>query len=294
MKRAFILVLAIGLASSASAQKQPMEIDSCFYKIPKTEFKRVGVFLEATSNDSASAAILPAADLFAQTVAYRVRTLVGKSETVLADADSAIAWWTVGGEVVVVLRPDGRFTWRVPEWSANGDTMSRSSLALLRRAITDVASSGEWITWPDGNKHDSLTFGLSLVAPRVTKDHKVIPVKARQPVAVFTLMVPWEKSVEMLKSPDAWYPNKARNDGAIGMVRLAFLVDKSGRAKPETIKEVFLPGEQRPRGDMADYYNKFLSAVTRSLPSARFSPAVVGGCVMKQMVQQTFEFKLDR
>jgi hypothetical protein len=294
MKRAFILLLLVGIALPAAAQKQPIEVDSCLYKIPKSEFKRVGVFLEATSNDSASAAILPAADLFTQTVAYRIRALVGKSETTLIEADSAIAWWTVRGEVVVVVRPEGKFTWRVPEWSAGVDTMPRSSLALLRRAITDVAASGEWITWPEGNKQDSLTFGLSLVTPRVTKDRKVIPVKARQPVAVFTLMVPWEKSVEVLKSPNAWYPDKARNDWAIGMVRLAFLVDKSGRAKPETIKEVFLPGELRPRGEMAEYYNKFLKVVTQSLPSARFSPAVIGGCVMKQMVQQTFEFKLDR
>jgi hypothetical protein len=78
--------------------------------------------------------------------------------------------------------------------------------------------------------------------------------------------------------------------GSVGNVRLAFSVNKQGRVEVATIKEVWPPTLKRQTGDLRKAYDAFLHAVIRDLPSARFSPAVIGGCVVNQMVEQTFEF----
>jgi hypothetical protein len=293
MKRAFILALSVGLASPAAAQKQPIAPDSCLYTIASNAFKRVPVFLEATQQDGASRAILPSADFFTQSVAFRIRELLGVGNSKLAEADSVVDWKTLWGEVVVTVRRDAAPTWSVKEWSGRADTSRHSSLRILQNALKGVIGSGEFVAIPDGIG-DSASFGMSFVNPRVTKEGKLIPVKARQAVPVFSLLVPWDKSVELTKSPNIHYPEIARSLRGIGAVRLAFMVDKSGRADIETVKEVWPADKTRPKGEALLAYEAFLRAVKRDLPSARFSPAIIGGCVMNQMVQQTFEFELSR
>ena len=292
LKHAPVLLLCALYAVPAGAQKQPIEIDSCLYRIPATAFKRVPVFLEATA-DPASRAILPGADLFTQSVAFKLRELVGGDETRLAEADSSIWWASLWGEVTVTVDRRAPLTWRVAEWSAGADTLPRSALAALRKAIEAVAASGESIPLPEG-KETSWTFGMSLTNPLVTKQGKLIPVKGRQPVPVFTLLVPWEQPVEMIRLPQLEYSEFAKRLGATGSVRLSFTVDKSGRADPESVKEIFLAGEKRPVGEDRVYADSFIRAVKRALPSAKFAPANIGGCALNQVVQQVFDFRWGR
>lgn len=292
MKISFGVLGILLLAVPAQAQKQPMELDPCLYRIPASAFKRVPVFLEATA-DPASAVILPEADLFAQSVAFKLRELAGGTETALAEADSAIWWATLWGEVLVTRRRAGPVTWQVPDWSASADTLPRSALTLLRKSIEAVVASGESIDLPEG-KGDSAVFGLSLVRPLVTKEGKIVPVKGRRPAPVFTILAPWEQQAEMLRLPELEYSEFARRLGATGAVRLSFVVDKSGRADVGSIKEVFLPGEKRPVGDDRVYADGFIRAVKRALPSAKFAPAVIGGCELNQVVHQVFDFRWGR
>ena len=280
------------LGVPAGAQKQPIAMDPCLYRIPASAFKRVPVFLEATA-DSASRSILPAADLFAQSVAFKLREMTGGTDAALAEADSTILWATLWGEVVVTARRNGPVTWRIPDWSVGADTIPRSALVLLRKSIEAVVGSGESIVLPEG-RADSAVFGLSLVHPLVMKGGKVIPVKARQPTPVFTMAVPWEQQAEMLRMPNLEYSQFAVERGATGAVRLSFVVDKNGRADPKTVKEVFLPGEKRPVGEDRIYANGFIQIVRRGLPSAKFAPAVIGGCQLNQVVQQVFDFRWGR
>lgn len=290
MKRAIVFLLMV-TASPAAAQRQPIAADSCLSSIPASAFKRVPVFLEATQQDSASRAILPNADFFTQAVAFRIRELLGASDAKLIEADSAIDWRTLWGEVVVSVKKNAPLTWSVKEWSGRADSSERSSLRVLKKAIADVVANGESVIVPDG-MGDSVTFGMSYVNPRVTKEGKIIPVKARQAVPVFTLLVPWDKSVELITGPNIRYPEISRSLGAFGSVQLAFMVDKSGRADVSSVKELWTPDRRRPTGEALLAYEAFLRAVKRDLPSARFSPAVIGGCVMSQMVNQTFDFKI--
>jgi len=290
MKRLLMVLIFSLPALPAAAQKQPIEVDSCLYRIPASAFKRVPVFLEATA-DSASRAILPGADLFAQSVAFKVREFVGGSESKLTEADTVIDWSRMWGEVIVTVHRDRPLAWRAPEWSSRADTLPRSAVRMVKRAIEAVVAGGEGVTLPEGVSGDSLTFGLSLVYPRVTKEGQVIPIKARQPVPVFTMAVAWEKSVEVTRNPRIVYPEISRSMGAIGNVRLAFAVTRQGEADMTTVKELWPPALKRPTGELRNAYDAFLRSVIRALPTAKFSPAVIGGCVMNQMVEQTFSFK---
>jgi hypothetical protein len=290
MKRIIVFLAAVTV-SPLSAQKQPIAPDACFSTIPSSAFKRVPVFLEATQQDSTSRAVLPNADFFTQAVAFRIRELLGATDSKLVEADSAIDWGTLWGEVVVTVKKDAPLAWTVKAWSGRADSSERSSLRILRKAIADVVANGESVMLPDGIG-DSATFGMAFVNPRVTKEGKLIPIKARQPVPVFSLLVPWDKSVELTKFPNISYPEISQSFGAIGTVRLAFLVDKSGRADAENAKEIWSPDKPRLTGRTLLAYEAFLRAVKRDLPTARFSPAVNGGCVVNQMVEQTFEFRI--
>lgn len=290
MKRASIFLIALLIASAAEAQKQPIEADYCIYRIPASALKRVPVFLQATA-DSTQRVVLPGADLFAQSVAFKIREMLGAHDSQLAEADSAVAWTRLWGEVNVTLHREGKPTWTVPEWSARADTIPRSSISLLVRAIKGVIEDGELVPYPEGATADSISFSLSLVNPTVTEKGKVLPVVARQPIPVFSIALAWERSAEMITSPRIDYPTFSRSIGSAGGVRLAYTVNRSGRAEPETIKEMWPAGVERPQGDLLRSYEQFLRAVKRGLPSATFAPAMIGGCTVKQVVQQYFEFK---
>lgn len=289
MRIAFLLLPALLFAAPVAAQKQPIELDACLYKIPASAFKRVPVLLEATA-DSTSRSILPAADLFAQSVAFKMRELAGGTDAALPEADAAIWWATLWGEVLVSVRRNGPVTWRVPDWSLGADTIPRSALSILRKSIEAVVATGESIVMPEG-AGDSAVFGLSLVHPLIMKGGKVIPVKARQATPVFTISMPWEQPAEVLKLPDLEYSTFAYRTGATATVRLSFMVDKAGRPDPASVKEVFLPGEKRPVGEDRIYADTFIRIVKRALPTAKFAPAVIGGCELNQVVQQVFDFR---
>ena len=78
------------------------------------------------------------------------------------------------------------------------------------------------------------------------------------------------------------YPDALRSSGVEGEVQAQFVVDETGKAEPGTFKVL------KATNDL------FASAVRSALPNMRFYPAEVGGKKVKQLVQQSFQFKLDR
>ena len=275
----------------ALAQNQPLEADSCLSRLPASAFKVVPVFLEATA-DSTARAILPAADLFSQSVAFKLRELLGSDGATLPVADSIIGWRTLWGEAAVIAHRGGAPTLRIPEWSAGADSLPKSSLRLLVRAISEVIASGETVSIPESIPADSISFRLSFLFPDVTKQGKVIPVKGRQPIPVFTISVAWRKSPEMARFPRIDYPEISRTRSAVGVVRLAFAIDKNGQVDPESVREVWPAGIPKPQGDLLKAYEAFLSAVKRGLPTGKYSPASFGGCPVRQVVVQSFDFQV--
>jgi hypothetical protein len=288
--RLLLLFVGVARASAAGAQNGPIEVDSCVSRIPASAFKRVPVFVQATA-DHAATGILPQADLFAQSVGYKLRDMLGGSEEKLPEADSVITWRLLWGEIGVTAHRNQPVTWSVPDWSIDADTLPHSPLRMLQNAIRAVVASRETVVIPEELPYDSLSFGLSLISPHVTESGKIIPAKSRQPTPVFLLDVPWTKPVEQTRGPNIDYPQISRTNGIQGNIRVMFQVNRSGRAVMETMTELWPRDLKRPTGELLVAYNAFMQGVRRGLPSARYSPAVVGGCVVSAKVVQTFEFK---
>ena len=78
------------------------------------------------------------------------------------------------------------------------------------------------------------------------------------------------------------YPDALRSSGVEGEVQAQFVVNEDGRAETGTFKVL------KATNDL------FASAVRTALPNMRFYAAEVGGKKVKQLVQQSFQFKLDR
>lgn len=92
-----------------------------------------------------------------------------------------------------------------------------------------------------------------------------------------------EKPVSQIPGTGApRYPDALRSSGVEGEVQAQFVVTEDGRADVSTFKVL------KASNDL------FASAVRSALPQMRFYPAEVGGKKVKQLVQQSFQFKLDR
>jgi len=78
------------------------------------------------------------------------------------------------------------------------------------------------------------------------------------------------------------YPDALRSSGVEGEVQAQFVVDEDGRAEAGSFKVL------KATNDL------FASAVRTALPNMRFYAAEVGGHKVKQLVQQSIQFKLDR
>ncbi|HEX5577315.1 MAG TPA: hypothetical protein VFX40_03010, partial [Gemmatimonadaceae bacterium] len=220
----------------------------------------------------------------------RMRSLLGGSETVLPEADSLVNWDLLEGAFVVTAMKDGSFTWRASSLNAGVDTLPKAGPGFVRRALEDVASQGERLMWPESFEADSALFEITLKRPIVRKGGQELPLKARLPFPVFTLEVPWQQEVHMTKEPRIDYPESLRRAAIAGGVQLQFVIDEKGKIVPGSIREAWPDSRPRLTGFSRDYYRDFVKAVERGLPSARFSPAIVGGCVRPQRVMQIFNF----
>jgi TonB family protein len=78
------------------------------------------------------------------------------------------------------------------------------------------------------------------------------------------------------------YPAALRAAHVEGEVQAQFVVNENGKADPSTVKVLLTTNEL------------FSAAVRSAVPEMRFSAAEVGGRSVKQLVQQSFQFKLDR
>ncbi len=91
-----------------------------------------------------------------------------------------------------------------------------------------------------------------------------------------------EKPAAMAGPANMAYPEMLRSAQVEGMVMASFVVDTSGYADMSTFKVL--------RSD----HELFSNAVKRALPRIRYRAAEVGGRKVKQLVQQPFQFSLNR
>lgn len=92
-----------------------------------------------------------------------------------------------------------------------------------------------------------------------------------------------EKPAEMLQdSPKPKYPSVLESSGIAGEVQAQFVVLSSGKADMGEFKVLKSTNEL------------FTQAVKNVLPRMRFSPAMIGGKPVNQLVQQSFQFAVPR
>ncbi len=263
----------------------------CLASIPRSEFERTVFFLEATALPGSSA-ILPSADLLGQSVAARMREILGAKADDVPAADSLVDWRHTWASLDVVARRNGTFSWSQRK-SSGPDSTRSAAHTLLLRAISAVQRDEGPLPWPQSALADSLSFSLTLRWPTVRPEGRINFPVVRAAFPVFALDLPWTTAVEQLQGPRITYPERLRKSGQMGHVKLQFVVDSKGRAVQSTIKEIPSEGTFRSAFSGENRYT-FVSAVKRGLSSARFSPARIGGCATDQLVTQVFEFKLHR
>jgi hypothetical protein len=284
------LFALICIPSRAISQEDPKDI-ACVRELPRSAYHRVGVGLDAVAYDNRGKVMLPSADILAQTVAFRIRSMMGGSEERIPDADTLlVSPLGVYGAIRVTATPDGKFTWR-GSTTAPSD-LSRSAIRLVVRALEQLSTEGEMVMWPEGAGQDPVTFGLVVVRPKVNRDGVESAVKARQPVPIFMIEIPWEKPVELTKKPRIFYPNKSRANRMMGGVEIEYIVDQDGKVVPGSFTEVWPADRPKLSASDMEYYRAFLRAVERGFPTAEFSPAIIGGCPVKQKVKQIINFEL--
>jgi hypothetical protein len=153
---------------------------------------------------------------------------------------------------------------------------------------------GPWFLWPDSTL-DSLVFDLKLRVPLV--DHEgpaVFVVPVRNGVPVFTVLRPWGESAHVIRPPHVWYPQGLDRSGVEGSLVVQFVVDTNGRADPATVRDLWPSDRPRLTGELGAYYDRFLGTVKSALEDARFQPANVGGCPIRQIVKMPFTFHVRR
>ena len=92
-----------------------------------------------------------------------------------------------------------------------------------------------------------------------------------------------EKPAEMLaESPKPKYPSVLESSGIAGEVQAQFVVRSDGKADMDSFKVLKSTNEL------------FTQAVKNVLPRMKFSPAMIGGKPVNQLVQQSFQFAVPR
>lgn len=317
MRPARIAVTSALLAAAprAAAKAQPLVRDSlpatlsrsvCHRVLPESAYARVPVFVYGEVVDTLDRNARPVVDLAAQAVARYVRVAVWGSAARaahedsaghLAPADSLLTSGALAGGVRVVARRGGTLTWSTtgPRF-ANGTAGDTTAARLLARAVASARDSSDFFVSDDLIRGDSLVFDLKHVHQSVTGRNRVLgTVRVRNPAPVFTLPVLWEQEATVVPGtirPN--YPSEMQMRGFEGRVVLGFVIDTAGRAEPATVRDLHPEVLASLAPGLRDAYRQFVRVSRDAILRARFVPAAVGGCPVRQFVQQTIGYTINR
>jgi protein TonB len=78
--------------------------------------------------------------------------------------------------------------------------------------------------------------------------------------------------------------------GVTGNLLAQFVVDTNGRAVMSTFKDLWPSDKPRLTGGLQEYYEAFVDAVREGVSDETFTPARVGSCAVRQIVQMPVMF----
>ena len=277
--------------TAVDAQLDASPASECLANLPPSAFTRVTIHLAADPVDSVSRGVVSTVDLLTQSVATRIRAMLGANGPVIPTGDSALRWNDLGA-VLIVVHADGRYTWRDRDTTAAAPRPTRAGERLLRRALAATREAEGIVFVPEGALIDSARFGLSYREPLVSSAGEIHQAPMRVGFPVFTLPIPWTKPIEPIRPPQVKYPAAPRHVAAEGRLTMQFIVDTTGRVVRSSIRDVWPVGRPRYTGALGAYYDDFVKAATKALEDARYTPAEVGGCRVSLTVRQPFQFKM--
>jgi len=245
------------------------------------------VYIRATVKDSADARIGPMVDLYAQSVAQGLRRMFHPRGDTLPPGEPAITWRGIESPVSLTVTVFRNAASVYQLLSPRADSVAA---AMLLSAAHTAADSGEGPFWPDSMPGDSLSFGLSY---EFSLQKMQVAPTARPAFPVFYGMFPPEIPARQVSKSAPHYPDGPLRRGAIATVIVDFRVDTTGHLIPGTARDVWNSGQKRLTGDMLSIYNEFLQSVLTWLPTAEFTPARFGNCLVSQLVEQPFTFSIS-
>jgi hypothetical protein len=294
-----LAVVILAAARSAPcvlhAQQPATPLFPCLDSIPTSTLRRVPVYAAAEISDGepVSTTALGSIDLFTQAVAEEARALLGAAPGQLPPGEPSITWRQLDHQLLVVAHRDGRLAWRVPPplWLTD-QSLGDAGARHLGRALEVARQKEEAFHWDDALKADSLTWLVRLEPSVVAEDGTVTAPSLRAGFPVFTVLAPpiLAADVERIRTT---FP-MVRIRGFSGTVRLQFVIDRSGRAIPATIREVWPATEARLAGPPAFAHDSLVRVMRLTLAEAYFVPARIGRCAISQLVQQAFTYRPAR
>jgi protein TonB len=91
-----------------------------------------------------------------------------------------------------------------------------------------------------------------------------------------------ERAVQVTRKAEPRYPESLKSVGVEGVVQMHFIVGADGRVEPGSIEVLSTP------------HKLFADAVRTALLNTRYRPAEAGGHAVRQLVEQSFTFRLEK
>lgn len=252
----------------------------------ESSMTRVAVYAYAQVPDSFPRSLVPSAENFLQSVADTVHDMLPAAPGVLPAGEPAVMWPGASDSIALIAHRNGKLEVVPP-----AKPKPASAADLLSRAVQATVAAGETVFWPDNVKVDSFPFAINTTRPMVDSSGKLSELPVRHTaIPIFSIRTPWEEPAKELSRPRVYYPAVNQYDGVSGTAVLSFVVDAAGRVDPSTIKDVWPATQPQLTGSRRAYYLGFVDAAKKGVLGARFSPALIGGCPVRMLVQEPFVF----
>lgn len=262
------------------------DIRSCEDTLQAGNLTRLTIFQQAALQDT-TPAVNAQVELVAERIAVAARSALGARHDDIPFVDAFGVWprGVLHLPFVVVLHREQPGTWRSDTTS---DTISAKVTGFYEHVLSAVPPDSIWMIWPDGYAQDSVEFRLTLISGngdvrRMAAEHSMFAVFSTKGIA---------ERPALLKEnqPPPRFPLDALHQHIAGFVLLQFVIGTDGRADLGTLKVLRPTADTLRASPLAHYYQEFVAASEDAISNARFYPARIGACAVRERVQFPFTY----
>lgn len=292
-----LVATSLGGQQPGDRGPQPPATLACIQRIPASAMRPTTVYVAASMQDSTLQDALVSADALARVTADEVQAMLGATAGQLPRGEPALTWHGLHSDLLLTAHRDGRLTWRpdsVGSMALADDSTAQAGALLLGRGLERVRANGRGYFWPPTVAADSVTFRFVLHSATVDRKGRGARMQVRGATPLLSVDAPWEEPVRVVRPPRIAYPDRARSANVIGIATMQYVIDTAGRVEPHTVRDMLASRATHLDAQMRAHYDAFVASVRRGISTAQYSPAIVGGCPVRQLVQQPFQFQFGR